>query len=78
MILFRMSVYQPTLNTLALKENKGTDYVVDWKSEAVYTSTLKPLYTAFLHSIKLSVYRMLTKFDIDSLNVDQNNYALKL
>ena len=41
MILFRMPVYQPTLNTLELKEDKGTDYVVGWKSEGVYTSTLK-------------------------------------
>ena len=40
MILFRMPVYQPTLNTLELKEDKGTDYVVGWKSEGAYTSTL--------------------------------------
>ena len=49
-----MSFYEPTLNTLELKEDKGTDYVIGWKSKGIYTSNLKPLYTAFLHSIKLS------------------------
>ena len=38
-----MFVYQPTLDTLELKENKGTDYVIDWKSKEVYTSQLPPL-----------------------------------
>ena len=32
------------------------------------------LYTAFLHSIKVSGYRMGIKFDKDSLAVEQNNY----
>ena len=47
-------VYQPTPNTLELKEDKSTDYVADWKLKEVYTS--KPLYTASLHSIKISGY----------------------
>ena len=54
-------VYQPTLDTLELKKDKGTDYVLSWKSNGVYNSKLKPLYTAFLHSIKLSEYRMRKK-----------------
>ena len=33
-------VYQPTLNTLELKNDKGTDYVVSWKSNGVYNSKL--------------------------------------
>ena len=40
-------VYQPTLNILELKEEKDTDCFIDWKSKGVYTSKLKPLYTAF-------------------------------
>ena len=40
--LQNMFVYQPTLDTLELKKGEGTDYV--------YTSKLKPLYTAFLHN----------------------------
>ena len=47
-----MIVYQPTLHTLELKKEKAIDYVVSWKSRGVYTSKLKSLYTAFLHSIK--------------------------
>ena len=37
-----------------IKKGKGTDYVISLKSKAVYNSKLKPLYTAFLHSIKFS------------------------
>ena len=46
-------VYQPT-NTLKLRKGKGVDYALSWKSNGIYNSKLKPLYTAFLHSIKLS------------------------
>ena len=49
-------VYQPTLDTLESKKGKGTDYILSWKSHRVYNSKLKPLYTAFLHSIKLFGY----------------------
>ena len=33
-------VYQPTLDTLELKKDKGTDYVLIWKSERVYNTIL--------------------------------------
>ena len=65
--------FQPTINKLELKKDKGTDYVLSWKSKGVYTSKLKPLYTDFFHSIKLSGYRVGIKFDRDSLAVDQNS-----
>ena len=48
-----MFAYQPTLDMLEeLKKEKsidygGTDYVLSWKSERVYNSKLKPIYTAF-------------------------------
>ena len=71
-------VYQPTLDTLELKKDKGTDHVLSWKSNGVYNSKLKPLYTAFLHSIKLSGYKMGIKFDKDPLAVEQNNYLTKI
>ena len=35
-----------------MKKGKVTDYGLSWKSNGVYNSKLKPLYTAFLHSIK--------------------------
>ena len=72
-----MFVYQPTLDTLELKTDKGTDYVLSWKSKAVYTSKFNPLYTTFLHSVKLSGYRMGIKFDKNPLAVEQN-HASKL
>ena len=55
------SVYQPILDTLESKKKKkgkGNDYVLSWKSEGVFNSKLKPLYTALLNSIILSDYRI--------------------
>ena len=71
-------VYQPTLDALELKKDKVTDYVLSWKSKGVYNSKHNPLYTAFLHSIKLSEYRIGVKFDKDPLAVEQNNYLTKI
>ena len=71
-------VYQPTFNTLELKKDKDTDCVLNWKSSGVYNSKLKPLYTAFLHIITLSVYKMRVKFDKDPLAVEKNNYLTKI
>ena len=36
------------------------------------------LYTAFLHSIKLSGYRIEIKFDKDPLALEQSNYLTKI
>ena len=44
----------------------------------MYNSKLKSLYSAFLHSIKLSEYRMGIKFDKNLLAVDQNNCLSKV
>ena len=71
-------VYQPTLDILELKKDKGTDYVLSWKSKGVFNSKLKSLYTAFLHKIKLSEYRIGIEFDKDPLTVEQNNYLTKI
>ena len=49
-----MFVYQPTLNTLGLKENNATNYVIGWKSKGAYNSKFTPLHTAFLQNIKFS------------------------
>ena len=73
-----MFVYQPTLDTLELKINKGTDYVPSWKSKRLYNSKLKPLYTAFLHSIKLSGYKMEIRFHKDPLAAEQKKYLTKV
>ena len=47
-----MLVYYSTLNTLELKEDKGTDYVVGWTSKGLFKSKLLPLHGAFLPNIK--------------------------
>ena len=69
-------MYQPTLDVLELK--KDTDDIFSWGSKRVYNSKLKPLHTAFLHSIKLSEYKIGLKFDKDTLAVEQNNYLRKI
>ena len=58
-----MFVYQPTLDTLELKKDKSTDYVLSSKSKGVYASKIKQLYTTFLHSIKPYGYKARIKFD---------------
>ena len=82
-----MFLYQSTLDTLELKKDK----FADWKSKGVYTSKLKRLYTAFLYSIKVLVYRMRIKFDkelsgfraglkvdIDPLPAKEHNYLTEI
>ena len=69
-------VYQPTIDTLQLKEEIGTNYVLSCKSKEKCISKLEPIYSAFLHSIKLSEYKVGMNFDKDS--VEQNNYATKI
>ena len=59
-------------------KDRGTDCVLRCKSKGVYNSKLKPLYTAFLHSTKLSGYKMGIKFDKDSLVVERNIYLTKI
>ena len=44
----------------------------------VHLIKIKQLHTAFLHSIKLSEYRIGIKFDKDPLAIEQNNYFTKI
>ena len=67
-----MFFHQSTCDMLELKKYKSADYVLSQKSKGVYTSKLKSLYTAFLHGIKLSGYRMGLTFDTDPLAVEKN------
>ena len=73
-----MFVYHLTPITIELEKDKGTYYVLSSKSKGLFTSKLKPLCTAFLHSIKLSEYKVKTKFNKDSLAVEQSNYVTKI
>ena len=53
-----MFVYQSKTDMLELKKDKGTDYVLSWKSKRTYTFKINLLHAAFLHSINFSVYRI--------------------
>ena len=53
-------------------------YVLSCKSKGVFNSKLKPLYTAFLNSMKLYEYRIGMKFDKDLLAVEQKIYLMKI
>ena len=65
---------QPTLDTLELKKDNGIDFVLlVWNKRERIILKLKALYTSFLHSIKLSRYRMGIKLDRDLSAVEQNN-----
>ena len=69
-------VYQLALNTLEL--TIATDSVISWKLNGVFNFKLKPLFTVFFNSIKLSKYRTRIKFDKDPLAVERNNYLIKI
>ena len=45
-------VYQPTFNVLELKKDKGTEYIISWKSKGVYNSKLIASDGAFLANLK--------------------------
>ena len=63
---------------VSIKKDKGTDYFFSWKSKGVCSCKLRPFYTAFLHSIKLSGCRLGKKFNKNSLAVEENNYLTKI
>ena len=73
-----MFVYQPTNDTLELRKDKGTDYLIGWKSKEVYTSKITSLYTVFLHNTKFSVYKIRVQFNNNVLVIEQNNFAAKI
>ena len=67
-----MFVYQPIFSMLQLQKDKGTYYILSWNSEGLYSSTLSPQYTYFLHSMKLFGYKIGIKFVKDPLLVEQS------
>ena len=78
MLKICLFINQPVSDTLELKKDKEIDYVLNYKSKGVCTFKLKPLYTAFLHSIKLSRYGMGIKYGKDTLGVEQTISRTKL
>ena len=72
-----MFVYQPTRDMLESKKRQR-HWLCFYLEIKGAISKLKPLSTAFFHSIKLSGYKVRTKFDKDHLAVEQKNYATKI
>ena len=64
-------------NTWYVRIKKAAEYVLSWKSKGVYNSRFKSLYTAFLHSIKVSGYGIGIKFGKDPLAVEKSNYLIR-
>ena len=60
------------------KKDKDSDYVLNCKSKRIFKSKLKPLYTTFLNSIKLSGSILGIKFDKNRLAIEKNNYLTKI
>ena len=70
-------LYQPKIDILEVRKDKGNDYVLRWKSKGAFNSELKSLHIAFLNSIKLSKYRI-GIFDKYHLTVERNSCLRKI
>ena len=70
-------VYQPKRDKLELKKTKAL-IMFFVGNQGIFTSKLKPIYTAFLHSKKFSGYKVGVKFDKVPSAVEQNNYVTKI
>ena len=64
--------YNPTFYALELRKDKSTEYVLSWKSKAVYTPKLTILYTVFLYSVKFG-YKLRKKINKEPLVAEQSN-----
>ena len=64
-----MLIYKPTLDTLEFKAL----IMFLAENQEVFTPKLKPLYTAFLHSIRFAGYKLGIIFDKDPLVIYQND-----
>ena len=73
-----MLVYQLTFNILELKEDKGTKYIIAWKSKRLLKFKLHPLYNAFLPNTKRFGYKIRLQFKSTALVKEQNNYTIKI
>ena len=58
-----MFVYQPTLDVLELKTEKGTDYIIGWRAKGLYSSKLIALLVAFLSNVKYFVIKIGIQFN---------------
>ena len=72
-----MFFYQPTFNVLELKNDKGTEYIISWKSKGIYDSKLIVLIGALLPNVKYFRNKIEIQFNSTPLVIEQNNYTTK-
>ena len=70
-----MFVYKSTLNMLELKIDKGTDYIISWKSKGLYNSKLIALHGVFLPNIKHFGVKIGRQLNNAPLVIEEINYA---
>ena len=63
---------------LELKEDKGTEYIIAWKSKGLFKSILKALFNPLSPGIKQFEYKLGIQFLNDSLVAGNNNYLTKM
>ena len=70
-----MFVYKSTFNMLELKIDKGTDYIISWKSKGLYKSKLIALHGAFLPYVKHFGVKIGRELNNTPLVIEEINYA---
>ena len=60
------------------KIDKGTEYVIGWKSKGAYNSKLSALNVAFLLNIKYFQKEIEIQFNDTDLVIEQNFYTIKI
>ena len=63
---------------MKLQKDKGTNYVINWKSKELYSVTLSPQYSHFLHRLKFSGYKIGIKLDKVPLVIKQKKCVTKI
>ena len=66
-----MFVYQPTFSTLAFKEDKGSEYVIAWKSKGLFKTEFYLLHNAFLPKVKCFEHKTGIQFNNTPLVIDR-------
>ena len=73
-----MFLYEPTFKVLELKNDNGTEYVINWKSKGAYQSKLKALNDAFLHNVRYFGNKTWIQFNSTPLVIEQNKYTWRI
>ena len=73
-----MLAYQSTFSTLVLKEHKGSEYAIAWKSKRLFRPELYSLHNVFLPIKKWFGSEIGIQFNNTPLIIYKNNYRSKI